>query len=586
MSVNRQLAGCFEQIAALMEITGANAFKINANRNVVRVLEDLDRDIADVAAAGELESLAGIGKGTAARITQFLDTGRIDDLETLRRDIPEGLIGLLDISGLGPKTVGLLWREANVTDRTSLKAAIDDGRLASLPRMGPKTIANIADSLAFAERGAERTSIGRALPLAELLATELEAVPGVARVQYAGSLRRGCETIGDIDLIAVTSDASGLVEAFTGRPDVAKVLAAGDTKAAVRLTSDIQVDLRIVDDAVFGATLLYFTGSKEHNVLLRERARAMELRLNEYGLFPDDGDEAPPQQRGIEPIASTTEADIYAALDLPAQPAHLRESVDDPATPPVELIEISDIVSELHAHTTASDGHLTIDELIDAARDRGLGAIAITDHSVSSVQANGLSVERLQAHVTAIHDARSRHPDMLVLAGSEVDIHPDGRLDYDDGVLEQLDIVVASPHASLRQDSARATARLLAAIEHPLVHIIGHPTGRMIGRRPGLEPDMHALVEAAAATGTALEINANPRRLDLRDAHVRTATAAGCRTAINTDAHTHGHLAFLRYGVMTARRGRVTPEACVNCLQPDALLTWLNAKTPLTSGEG
>lgn len=575
MTANRTLAACFEQIAALLEITGANAFKVNANRKVVRVLEDLDRDIADIAAEGALESLDGVGKGTAARIAEYLDTGAIADLDALHAEIPEGLIGLLDISGLGPKTVGRLWREADVVDRKTLREAIADGRMAAMPRMGAKTIQNITDSLDFAELAAQRTPLGKALPLAELLIEELSSLKGVRRMEYAGSLRRGRETIGDIDLLAVADDPEYLVEAFTSRSDVLKVLAAGDTKASIRLAGGIQVDLRIVPIEVFGAALLYFTGSKEHNVKLRERARSMSLRLNEYGLFPDDGHDEPPQQRNIAPVAAAEEVDIYTALDLPWQPPQLRESADDASNAPPVLIETADIVAELHAHTTASDGHLSIDELIDAARTRGLSVIAVTDHSVSSVQANGLSPQRLRKHIEAVHAARDRHSDMLVLAGSEVDIHADGHLDYDDDLLEALDIVVASPHASLKQRPEIATKRLLAAIEHPLVHIIGHPTGRMLGRRPGLDPDMHALVQAAAANGTALEINANPRRLDLRDAHVRSAVAAGCLIAINTDAHTQQHFEFLRYGVLTARRGRLTKAQCVNCLPPDDLLAWL-----------
>ena len=578
MSLNRDLAACFEQIAALMEITGANAFKVSANRKVVRVLEDLDRDIRTIADAGELESLEGVGKGTAARIKDYLDTGSIGDLKALRGDIPDGLISLLDISGLGPKTVGRLWREADVIDLASLKAAIADGRLEALPRMGAKTIANITESIAFAERAAERLAIGRALPMAESLIDALSSTPGVVCMEYAGSLRRGRETIGDIDLLAVTADGPLLVKAFTTRDDVEKVLAAGDTKASVRLDAGIQVDLRIVTVDEFGAALMYFTGSKEHNVKLRERARAMTMRLNEYGLFPDDGNDVPPQQRNIAPVAARTEADIYAALELPAHPPHLRESIDDIQETPPTLIEADDIVAELHAHTTASDGHLSIDELVDAARSRGLKIIAITDHSVSSVQANGLSKDRLLRHVDDIHAARERHQDMLILAGSEVDIHPDGHLDYDDDTLAKLDIVVASPHVSLRQTSTLATARLKAAIEHPLVHIIGHPTGRILGRRPGLDLDMRVLVEAAAQAGTALEVNANPKRLDLRDSHVRTAVAAGCMIAINTDAHTTDHLDFLRYGVLTARRGRLQATQCVNCLSADDLKAWLSDK--------
>ncbi len=579
MSRNRELAGVFEHLAALLEINDANAFKVNANRRVARVLEDLTEAIENHAAAGTLESLEGIGKGTAVKINEFLQHGVIAEMQALQAEIPEGLVSLLDISGLGPKTVGRLWREADVTDHASLRQAIGDGRLEAMPRMGAKTIANILESLDFAEQAAERISIGRAMPLAEALVAELGAITGVRELQYAGSLRRGRETIGDIDLLAVADDATTLVTAFTTRPDVIKVLAAGDTKASVRLDAGVQVDLRIVDDDAFGAALMYFTGSKEHNVALRERARAMQMRLNEYGLFPDDGQAEAPQQRGVAPVAAATEAEIYAALELPLQPPTLREFWHGPAEAPPALIQTTDIRAELHAHTTESDGHLSLDELIDAARAAGRGVIAITDHSASSVQANGLSVDRLLAQIELVHAARERHPDMLVLAGNEVDIHADGRLDYDDDVLAQLDIVVASPHVSLKQDAGKATARLLAAIEHPLVNIIGHPTGRMIGRRPGLAPDMGVLTAAAASTGTALEINANPRRLDLCDLHVRQALAAGALIAIDTDAHTAEHLNFLRYGVLTGARGGLTADRCVNCFDNDELLAWLADKS-------
>ncbi len=586
MSINRELAAHFDMLASLMEISGANAFKVNANRTVVRVLESLDDDVAQLAAAGTLEKVDGIGKGTATKIRAFIETGSIPELDALQRELPEGLISLLDISGLGPKTIGRLWRDADVVDRASLRTAIEDGRLASLPRMGAKTIANISDSLDFAEQSADRTPIGVAHPLASALVDALGAVPGVQRIMWAGSLRRGCETIGDIDILAVADTPADLIEAFTSRDDVLKVLVAGDTKASVRLDAGMQVDLRVVPDDCWGATCMYFTGSKEHNIELRARAQSMGMRLNEYGLFPDDGDSTPPQDRGIAPVAAATEADIYAALELPLRDPARRESGIDITTADAPLIQVDDIGAELHAHTTASDGHLSIDELVDAARRRGMHTIAVTDHSVSSVQANGLSVDRLLAHVQAVHDARDRHPDMTLLAGSEVDIHADGTLDYDDDILAQLDIVVASPHASLKQDPAKATARLLAAIAHPLVHIIGHPTGRMIGRRPGLDPDMQALVQAAAACGTALEINANPRRLDLRDRDVRRAVAAGCLIAIDTDAHTDAHFDFLPYGVLTAQRGGLTATRCVNCLPADALLAWLADKASLAGACG
>jgi DNA polymerase (family 10) len=577
MSDQHELAAAFDMMAAMMEMSGANAFRVAATRKVARVLEDFDGDLrATSAAKGGLEAIDGIGKSSAERIRDWFDTGNITDLETLRAEIPPGLISLLDVSGLGPKTVGRLWREADVVDRATLRAAIDEGRLTSLPRMGAKTIANISDSLTFAEQAAKRTSIGRALPLAESLIECLSTIKGVGMMEYAGSLRRGRETIGDIDILATAKDPAALVAALTGRDDVTKVLASGDTKASVRLGLGIQVDLRIVEPDAFGAALLYFTGSKEHNVQLRHMAQTRSLRLNEYGLFPDDGEQATPQSRGISPLAAKTEQEIYTALELPWHPPELREERDAIDAPPPTLLELADIRCELHSHTKASDGHLTIHEMAEEAMRRGFHTLAITDHSKSSVQANGLSDDRLRAHIEAIHEVDATLPNIRLLAGSEVDIHADGRLDYDDDLLAELDIVVASPHAALKQPPDEATARLIAAVSNPHVHILGHPTGRMIGRRPGIEPDLHAVASAAAAHGTALEINANPRRLDLRDRHVRIALDAGALIAINTDAHAAEHFDFLRYGVLTGRRGRLTPNECVNAWPQAKLLAWLD----------
>jgi len=577
MSDQRVLAADFETIAALMEISGANAFRVNATRKVARILQEFEGDLrATAAEPGQLEALDGIGKSSAEKIRQWCDTGTIEQLEILRGEIPPGLIGLLEISGLGPKTVGRLWLETDIIDRAGLARGLEDGTLAALPRMGAKTIANIKDSLAFAEKAAERTSIGVALPLAELLITQLGTLPGVLSIEYAGSLRRGCETIGDIDLLATCDDPAPLLEAFTEAEGVAKILASGDTKASVRLKEGMQIDLRIIEPAAVGAARPYFTGSKEHNVKLRHLAQARSLRLNEYGLFPDDGEEAPPQQRGIAPIAAATEPDIYAALDLPFHPPELREERDSIDRPPPLLLTIEDICSDLHSHTTASDGHLSIAAMAEEAMQRGYHTLAITDHSRSSVQANGLSVERLIEHVAAIRAVDAATPGIRLLAGSEVDIHADGSLDYDEEILAMLDLVVVSPHAALRQPPKEATARLIAAVSHPQVHVLGHPTGRMIGRRPGLEPDMRAVAQAAAEHGTALEVNANPRRLDLRDRHVRIALEAGALISINTDAHAAEHFDFMRYGVLTARRGGTSAAQCINTWDADRLLAWLD----------
>ncbi|MHC5023965.1 MAG: DNA polymerase/3'-5' exonuclease PolX, partial [Planctomycetota bacterium] len=479
---------------------------------------------------------------------------------------------------LGPKTVKLLWEKAGVTDVPSLVKAMDAGELEKLPRMGAKTIQNIRESLEFVAKAGDRSRLGQALPVAEAIVASLEKIKGTKQVAYAGSLRRGRETIGDIDILASSTQPKVLSKSFREMQGVTKVLAAGETKSSVRLEAGIQVDLRVVDDATFGAALLYFTGSKQHNVVLRERAIKMGFRLNEYGLFPDDDEPEPPQQRGVKPVARKTEAQIYQKLDLPLIPPELREDRGEIGATLPTLLELDDIKAELHAHTIASDGKMTIEELAQAAKARGFHTVAVTDHSKSSIQANGLDERHLRAHIEAIREADATVKGITILAGSEVDILGDGHLDYDDDLLAELDIVVASPHVALRQDPKKATKRLLKAIAHPLVHILGHPTGRLINTREGLHPDIEALVAAAIEHDTALEINASFMRLDLRDVHVKAAADAGALIAINTDAHAPEHLEFLRYGVLTARRGWLTKASCVNAWTKPKLAKWLQAK--------
>ncbi len=579
VAANQELAALFDEMAAVLELTGANPFRITSYARAARVLRDLTTDVADIGDAATLKAIEGIGEGTAGKIVEYLGTGRVKAHDDLLKTIPRGLLEVMEIPGLGPKTVKMLWAQGGVTDLESLKQKIATGELETLPRMGAKTIANIRESIAFAARAGDRMRLGEALPLAEGIVEQLRGVDGVQQVEYAGSLRRGRETIGDIDVIAATSRPEALREAFTTLPGVTKVLAAGSTKCSVRLQPGIQVDLRVIDEGCFGAALLYFTGSKPHNVILRERAIARGMRLNEYGLFPAKGDDdTPPQQRGVAPVAAATEQAVYVRLDLPWIPPELREDRGELDAALPELIEVGDIRSDLHCHTVASDGRMTIDQLAEAAKTRGYHTVAVTDHSQSSAQAGGLSPDRLREHLEAVREADGRIAGISVLAGSEVDVHADGSLDYDDDLLAQLDVIVVSPHASLRQEPKVATKRLLAAIRHPLVHVLGHPTGRMINRREGLHPDITALVEAAAEHDTALELNANPMRLDLRDVQVRAAVKAGALIAVNTDAHRPEHFDYLRYGVMTARRGWLTAPRCINTWGKSKLARWLKAK--------
>lgn len=609
MSFNAAAAERLERIGVLMDLLGEDSFRAAAHARAARALADLARD-ASTLHKDELVAIQGIGAKTADKIIEFARTGAIAELDELAAKVPKGLLDVLAIPGLGPKTVRTLWQQGGVTDIASLQKIIDDGSILALPRMGAKSVDKIRESLAFAQQHASggRTWLGLALPLGERVAALVRALPGVARAEYAGSLRRGKETIGDIDVLvalAPGAEPAAVAGAFRGLPGVVRVLASGDHKSSVMMdlhadmgrwagdddagsspnapSAVLQVDLKIVPPESFGAALMYFTGSKEHNVAMRQRALDRGMTLNEYGLFPEDHQPTPPQSRGIAPVAAREEIDVFHALGLPFIPPEAREHRGELAlaeTP--RLLELADIRAELHAHTTASDGAMSIEELARAAHARGFHTIAVTDHSKSSAIAGGLSPERLKAHILAIRQAQSRLHDagvpIRLLAGSEVDILADGTLDYDDDLLAQLDLVVASPHASTRQDPATATARLLRAIRHPLVHILGHPTARLINRRPGLSPDIDALVHAAAEARTALEINAHWLRLDLRDFHARAAVDAGCMIAVDCDVHRPEDFDNLRFGVLTARRGMVTPDRCVNAMDATALAGWLRAK--------
>lgn len=580
MATNRELADLFQQTADVLELTGANRFRVVAFQKAARVVGDLTEDVAALAADPDsLTEIDGIGKGMAERIVEFVETGKVEEHQQLISDVPPGVLDLLNVPGLGPKTAAVLWKQGGVESVDDLRAKIRTGELEKLPRMGRKSLEKLAKAVDFAEAAGQRIHLGKALPIAVYIRDELAGIKGAKRVEYAGSLRRGRETIGDIDILAACDDPAAMTEAFCQLEPVDDVIASGETKSSVRLDSGVQVDLRIVPEDRFGAALAYFTGSKEHNVALRERAIRRQLRLNEYGLWRAEDAEA---MDTADPVAATTEKEIYQALELAFIPPELRENRGEIAAAADDklpkLITPDDIRCELHAHTRASDGRLTIEELIEAARERGLHTIAVTDHSVSQVQAHGLDADRLEKHIEAVREVGERYDDIAVLAGSEVDILADGKLDYPNSLLRELDIVVASPHSALSQDPKKATARIRQAIEHPCVHLIGHATGRLIGRREGLSPNMSELFKAAAEHGTAMEINANPWRLDLRDTHAKAAVEAGVMLAINTDAHSYADLDLLRFGIATARRAWVEPRHVVNCLSAKELRQWLAKK--------
>lgn len=576
-NTNARLAALFQEMADVTELLGGNRFRVIAFQKAARVLGELTQDVSEVD-PNELENIEGIGQGTADRISEFLETGQIAEHQDLIADVPPGVIRLLDIPGLGPKSVATLWKQGGVTDTDTLKKKLESGELEELPRMGKKTLANIQRNLAFAETTGQRARIGEALPLAHWFVEQLRKVKHVKDVAYAGSLRRGKETIGDLDLLVAADPkhAAAISDAFAELEVVQDVLLKGETKTSVRTRQGLQADLRIVEPDSYGAALLYFTGSKDHNVRLRERAQGRGMKLSEYGLFKEGSD---------KPAAGKTEAEVYEKLGLSWIAPEMREDRGEIALMEKgqvpRLIELTDIQCELHAHTTASDGVWSIRELAAAAADRGFHTVAVTDHSRGQVQAHGLSIERLEEHIAAVREVAAQMKDRItVLAGSEVDILADGKLDYPDSVLKQLDIVVASPHSALSQDSAKATKRLIKAIGNRYVTILGHPTGRIVNRREGLHPDMTEVIAAAADRGIALEINANYHRLDLRDTHARAALEAGVKLAINTDAHGPADLDQLLYGLLTARRAGATKDDVINTLSKTALAKWIKATRP------
>ncbi len=575
MSTNKELVRIFDEIGDLLEITGGDRFRVNSYRRVARALKDVRGDVAELAAEGELKSIEGVGESSIKKIKEYLESGRIGLHQELLDKVPEALPSLLGIPGLGPKKIKQLHEELKIENLDDLKKALDEGKVAALSGFGKKTAENIQSGIAFLESSSGRTPLGLARPVALMLQEEVAKIDGVKRVEIAGSLRRGCETIGDVDLLCDAEHGPAVVESFTSLPQVKRVLAAGDTKGSILIEhpqgGDLQVDLRVVPTESFGAALQYFTGSKEHNVRLREIAIRKKWRLNEYGLF-DDKEKS---------IAGKDEAGIYKKLGVTMVSPELREDrgeFDLAAESIPEWITLDDIRGDLHMHTTASDGKAEIAEMAEAAKARGYKMIAITDHSRSSVIANGLDTDRLLSHVEAIRKANDEIKGITILAGTECDILPDGSLDYPDDVLAELDWVVASIHSAQGRDIKSQTQRCLSAIENPHVCVLGHPSGRLLGQRDAMEIDWQQVVAAAAETGTALEINASWKRLDLKDVHARMAMDAGCWISINTDSHHPDQLEQMELGVITARRGWVTKERVLNTFTPTQLRKWIDKK--------
>jgi DNA polymerase (family 10) len=571
---NSEVAKVFQDIADLLELKGENVFKIRAYQKAARAIEYHHRELEAMIDEGEdLESIPGVGEAIAKKAAELITTGKLSYYENLKGEFPKGITDLLDIPGIGPKTANKLSSELGISSVDELERAINDGRVAELFRLGEKTADNILHQIQALRRKDQRIPIGKALPIVEEIIAALHTIPGVKNLTPAGSLRRFQETVGDIDLMGTADNPKEVIDAFVALPLVRQVLAQGPTKASVVVGGGLQVDLRMVEHDSFGSLLQYFTGSKQHNISLREKARKHGLKLSEYGIT----DVATGKLEKF-----VTEDEFYRRLGLQYIPPEIRqaqgeiEKAEQGAIP--RLVELSDIKGDLHTHTEWSDGRDSIEELAQAAQEMGRQYIAITEHSAGRGIAHGLDVDRLRQQVAEIKALNERLNGIRVLTGTEVDIRADGSLDLPHEVLSELDIVTAAVHSAMNQSDERMTGRVIKAIENPDADVIAHPTCRLIGEREPVAIDLEAVFRAAAKHNKILEINAMPDRLDLKDIHAFRARELGVKLAIGTDAHSVAHLGLIRFGVGIARRAWCEPQHILNTLPLSELLAVLNRK--------
>jgi DNA polymerase (family 10) len=574
-----QVADTLEEIAMMLELKGENPFKIRAYRNATRAIETFAGNLRQAAEAGTLGDIEGIGSAIAEKITTLVTTGTLDYHTNLKAEFPPGLFEMFDISGMGPKKIHAVWKELEITTVEELEKGCRDGRVAGLKGFGEKTAANILKGIEDRKKHAGRFRMGDIAADAERMLDDLRSHPEVIRVAACGSFRRRRETCGDLDFLVSTREPKIVSEDFVGHEFVESVIAHGETKSSVRWHSGIQADLRVVKDAEFPFAMNYFTGSKEHNIVMRQRALARGWTLNEYRLGPLDEPKTKPQ-----PVPEIREeADLYRALGLDYIEPELRENMGEfkaaeEHTLP-KLVEVENLRGTFHNHTTESDGRNSLREMADAAMELGLQYLGIADHSKASFQAHGLDEKRLLAQVKEIQKLNEElGPDFRIFTGSEVDIHKDGTLDFDDEILAQLDYTVASVHNVFNLSEAEMTKRIIRAMENKHVTMLGHVTGRLLLMRDGYAVDHAAIIEAAAATGTIIEINANPRRLDMDWRWWPLAKSKGVKCAINPDAHHTSQLQFLKFGVGIARKGWLTRHDVVNTLPLGKIEAVLGAK--------
>ena len=569
---NKDIAKIFRQIAQILEIKGENHFRIRAYERGAQNIESLSEDIEVFIKEDRVTTIPGIGKDLEQKIKEMVSEGRLQYLEDLKKDIPKGLLDILAIPGVGPKTAKLLYEKLDIRDVVMLERMAHAGRIRELPGMKQKTEENILRGIEILKRGHDRMDLKTAQDVALSFTSGLKKLKEVKRIDPAGSLRRRKDTVKDIDLLISSNKPEKVMHAFTTLPQVKEIIAKGPTKSSILSIDNIQVDVRVIKDDSYGAALLYFTGSKEHNIRLRQLAITKDLKLSEYGIF-----------RNNKRIAGKTEMEMYKKLGLSYIEPELREdrgeiegALEDKLP---DLIELKDIKGDLHAHSTWSDGGSSMEEVVRKAKDIGYEYIAITDHSQGLKIAGGLDRQDLKNKKKEMDMLSKKYKNINILFGAEVDIDSEGRLDYPDDILKDMDIVIGAVHSGFKQPKERLTKRIIAACKNRYVNIIAHPTGRLWGAREAYEVDFEEVFKAAADTGTAIEINSYPQRLDLNDIHSRMAKKAGVKLAINTDAHIAEQLDTMRFGVSVGRRAWLEKKHVINTLSFEKLSVFLKKKS-------
>jgi DNA polymerase (family X) len=568
---NKELADLFEKMADILEFKGENPFKISAYRKASRIIGDLTQDIEEISEQGELKNIPGIGEGMAQKIVEYLKTGKISKFEEVRKGVSDELIAIMDIPGMGPKTLSMLHKEKGISNLTQLEKALENGSLMGLFGIGEKKIENIKRGIQLLKQSKGRMNLGAAFPIAKRIVEILRQKTGSKKIEWAGSLRRMKENIGDIDILATGPDKEKIVQAFTHLPEVREVLASGETKASVIVEGGTQIDLRVVEEDSYGAALQYFTGSKGHNIHLRGIAKAKGIKINEYGVF-----------KRAKKVGGKAEEDVYRSLEMDWIEPELREdrgeieAAQNGRLP--KLVQESEIKGDLHVHSKWSDGTSSIEEIARAAQKRGYRYVAICDHSKSLKIAHGLDESRLMKQIEEIDRVNEKLEGFQILKGTEVDILADGKIDLPEKILEKLDIAVAAIHSGFKQDKGKMTKRIIRALENPYIHILAHPSGRLLGARDPYEVEIEEVMEAAKKYGKALEINAYSERLDLDDIHCRKAKEMGIRVAIGTDSHHLDQLWMMSLGVAVARRGWLETKDVLNTLSLKEILKWCHSR--------